>query len=294
MTRTLTDPEPLLTADDEERLAATIEAGVLAGGMLVGRCAHDPGHLGRLGPPGRSEPTESELRLLEAEGRRAWLRFVQANLGLVRIFAVREARRCQLPEAELFQEGCLALMLALQRYDHRRGVRFSTYAVPWIRAAVGLAGARRCGEVDLPAWRAGALRRARAAESWLAVDLGRMPSPTEIGVAMDRGSGWVEGLLAHRPAQPIDHDERPPDLADAVGELELERVLTAGSGSRLLNRLSELEQRVIAVRFGFADGRPHSIREAAGLLGMGRKALRAVEERALQRLRRELSRSAAA
>lgn len=281
-TSTSTQPAPLLTAAEEDELARAIEAGVLAAHVR----AASP-------PPSRAE--EAELCWVEAEGRHAWTRFVQANLGLVRVFAVREARRCQLPEPDFFQEGCVALMLALQRFDHRRGVRFSSYAVPWIRAAVSRAGASRCGEVDLPSSRAEAVRRARAAQSWLAVDLGRMPSAAEVGVSLDREAVWVQGLLAYRGSRSLDLDDgRPFELPDDEGEHALEQVLTIGSGAGLLDGLPLQERRVLALRFGFAGGRPHSLREASERLGIGRKRLRAVEERALQRLRRRLGRSAAA
>lgn len=154
--------EPLLTAEEVPLLARAIEAGVLA------TEARRSGGFG--------DATEEELLAIEEQGRRAWHRFVRANLRLVALVAGQTAARSRLPEPDLFQEGCLGLMAALQRYDHTRGTSFSTYALFWIRSAVGAVSAGHLGALNLPTSRAEQLRAARGVEAGLAQELGRAPT----------------------------------------------------------------------------------------------------------------------
>ena len=107
------------------------------------------------------------------------------------------AARCQLPDAELFQEGCLGLITAVQRFDHVRGYRFSTYALFWIRAFVGAAAAKLLGAMNLPTSRAEQLRSARGLEAELSQGLGRPPTVEELAHALGRGE-----RLDGRPAGP--------------------------------------------------------------------------------------------
>ena len=143
--------EPLLTGSQMVELQRAIEAGLLAQDA-------------RLSGSGFGDATDHELSLLEVSGERARQRFIRANLGLVGMISRQYAARCQLPDAELFQEGCLGLITAVQRFDHVRGYRFSTYALFWIRAFVGAAAAKLLGAMNLPTSRAEQLRSARGLE----------------------------------------------------------------------------------------------------------------------------------
>ncbi|MBK8459198.1 MAG: hypothetical protein IPL43_02405 [Micropruina sp.] len=116
MTTWLTD-EPLLTAAEERALAREIEAGVLAGDLLATGS-------------GAGVATAAELLALERAGQQAWQRFLLANLRLVWQVAHREARRSGLPADDLFQEGFLGWAVARRRWDHTRGIRFATLALP--------------------------------------------------------------------------------------------------------------------------------------------------------------------
>ena len=177
--------EPLLTGSQVVELQCAIEAGLLA------RDA-------RLSGSGFRDATDHELRLLEASGERARERFIRANLGLVGMISRQYAARCQLPDAELFQEGCLGLLTAVQRFDHVRGYRFSTYALFWIRAFVGAAAAKLLGAMNLPTSRAEQLRSARGLEAELSQGLGRPPTVGELAQALGRSESWTAGLLAHQ------------------------------------------------------------------------------------------------
>ena len=108
----------LLTAADEVRLALQIEAGVLAEAALEAG--------------GVAGASTAELVLVAAEGGAAWRRFIEANLGLARMVSQQAAARAGCPPADVFQEACLGLVVAVQRFDCRRGFRFGTYAWYWI------------------------------------------------------------------------------------------------------------------------------------------------------------------
>jgi len=177
--------EPLLTGSQVVELQRAIEAGLLAQDA-------------RLSGSGFGDATDHELRLLEASGERARERFIRANLGLVGMISRQYAARCQLPDAELFQEGCLGLLTAVQRFDHVRGYRFSTYALFWIRAFVGAAAAKLLGAMNLPTSRAEQLRSARGLEAELSQGLGRPPTVGELAQALGRSESWTAGLLAHQ------------------------------------------------------------------------------------------------
>ena len=126
--------EPLLTPADEARLARQIEAGVLARAARLGSETALSGLA-----------TTQELALIEEQGTQAQHRYVRANLRLVAMVARQFAVRGPLTDSDLFQEGCLGLLTAVQRFDHARGFRFSTYALFWIRAYVGAAAAPAAG-----------------------------------------------------------------------------------------------------------------------------------------------------
>jgi RNA polymerase primary sigma factor/RNA polymerase nonessential primary-like sigma factor len=264
--------EPLLTGSQMVELQRAIEAGLLAQDA-------------RLSGSGFGDATDHELSLLEVSGERARQRFIRANLGLVGMISRQYAARCQLPDAELFQEGCLGLLTAVQRFDHVRGYRFSTYALFWIRAFVGAAAAKLLGAMNLPTSRAEQLRSARGLEAELSQGLGRPPTVGELAHALGRSESWTAGLLAH---------QRPRSLELVAGTTldklqahdQLDEVLVDPLPIReLLLRLADLDRRVLEVRLGFADGAPRSYAETARMLQISITRVRRIEARALETLR---------
>jgi RNA polymerase primary sigma factor/RNA polymerase nonessential primary-like sigma factor len=264
--------EPLLSGSQVVELQSAIEAGLLA------RDA-------RLSGSGFGDATDHELRLLEASGERARERFICANLGLVGLISRQYAARCQLPDAELFQEGCLGLITAVQRFDHVRGYRFSTYALFWIRAFVGAAAAKLLGAMNLPTSRAEQLRSARGLEAELSQGLGRPPSVGELAHALGRSESWTAGLLAHQRPRSLELVDGPT-LDRLQAHDDLDEVLADPQPLReLLLRLDELDRRVLEFRLGFADGAPKSYAETARVLQISVTRVRRIEARALETLR---------
>ena len=265
------DDETLLTPADVADLQHQIEAGLLA------RAAREAG-------TGWAGASEVELRLLEEEGECARQRFVRANLGLVWMVVRQFAARGRLSETDLFQEGCLGLLTAVARFDHTRGVRFSTYALFWIRAYVGGAAARQLGAINLPTSRAAQLRSARGVEVGLAQRLGRPATVVEVADALGRDAGWTAGLLAHQAPSSLDGlDVADRDRLAAVGEARLAG-LEQEVIREMLWQLDDLGRRVLELRMGFG-GEPLSYAEAARTMGITVNRVRRTEARALERLR---------
>jgi RNA polymerase primary sigma factor len=263
--------EPLLTAAEEPILARQIEAGVLARGVLS-----------RAGSAGGA--TDHELRLIAELGERARHRFINANLRLVAMVASQFAAKNQLPYSDLFQEGCVGLIIAVQRFDHQRGFKFATYALFWIRAYVGAASARSFGASNLPTSRAEQLRSVRGVEVELAQSLGRSASVAELAGALGRSTGWTRNLVGYESPRSIEEVD-PEEFAHDGGDL-LHAVLDADRpGRELLWHLAPLERRVLELRLGFEDGNPHSLTEIARILGITVSRTRRAELRALENLR---------
>jgi RNA polymerase primary sigma factor/RNA polymerase nonessential primary-like sigma factor len=274
----MTDPfdtefsEPQLTSAEVVALQRAIEAGLLALDA-------------RLSGIGFADATDHELKLLEAAGERARERFIRANLGLVGMISRQYAARRQLPDAELFQEGCVGLITAVQRFDHVRGYRFSTYALFWIRAFVGAASAKLLGAMNLPTSRAEQLRAARGLEVELSQGLGRPPTVEEMADALGRSESWTAGLLAHQRPRSLDLiDAETLDRLQAGDELD--GVLADRQSVReLLLRLNDLDRRVVELRLGFTTGKPLSYVDTARALQISVTRVRRLEARALETLR---------
>ena len=266
------DNEALLTPVEVVSLQRRIEAGVLA------RAA-------RLEGTGPAGATVVELRLVEADGEQARQRFIRANLRLVRMVARQVAFSSHLPEADLFQEGCVGLIIAVARFDHTRGFRFSTYALFWIRAYVCGSAARQLGALNIPTSRAEQLRSARGLEAQLTQTLGRRPTVREVAEALGRNQAWTEALLAHRA--PASLDGLPPaerDRLAAPGGMDAAPADHTAVRD-LLWRLDELARRVLELRLGFVGSEPQSYAETARSLGISVNRVRRIEARALETLR---------
>ncbi|HZA74782.1 MAG TPA: sigma-70 family RNA polymerase sigma factor [Acidimicrobiales bacterium] len=261
---------PLLTADEERELSQIIERGRDAQARL------DAGERGR------------ELRKAVAAAAAAKDRFIRANLRLV----VSIARRYPLPPSmellDLIQEGNLGLEHAVDKFDWRKGFKFSTYATFWIRQAIGRALDQKASLVRLPGDRSASLRAALRQASGDGEELDdesarlyRLTTPTSLDrpVGDDDGSELVDLLAADVPT---------PEqvLLDREDEATL---------NDLLDVLDTRARYAVEQRFGLTDGRKRSYREVGEELGVTAEAARRLVKRAVDAVREEaVSRSSAA
>ena len=222
-------------------------------------------------------------------------RLTIANLRLVVKLANAQRTR-GLPLLDLVAEGNLGLIAAVDRFDPRRGFRFSTYASWWIRQAITRAVAKQARTVRVPLHIIQSMRRLFETDRRLAQQLGRTPYTEEIAAAMGTRVELVErtreaaastrSIDAPSPLafetfiQPDDGREPPPTPDEQIEfRLEQERL------TRLLSRLGSKEEAVLRIRFGFLDGREHTLAETGGFLGVSRERTRQIEKRALEKLR---------
>jgi RNA polymerase primary sigma factor len=261
---------PLLTADEERELSQTIERGREAQERL------DAGERGR------------DLRKAVSAAAKAKDRFIRANLRLV----VSIARRYPLPPSmellDLIQEGNLGLEHAVDKFDWRKGFKFSTYATFWIRQAIGRALDQKASLVRLPGDRSASLRAALRQASGDGEELDdensrlyRLTTPTSLDrpVGDDDGSELVDLLAADvpTPEQVMVDREEEQTLHDLLGVLD--------SRARF----------AVEQRFGLTDGRKRSYREVGEELGVTAEAARRLVKRAVDAVREEAaSRSSAA
>ncbi len=257
----------LLDEERETRLAQEIEAGVLAHHLLV---------LGRADPPDTDAADAAELAELVAVGERAKSEFLLANLGLVGLAANATARRTGLDEDELFQEGFLGLVEALQRFDHQRGCRFSTYAMAWIKSRILQAAQTRLGGIELPLARIAKLRLLLQHQGELTQREHREVGVVEAGADLGLTRSWARDL-AHLQRERLDDVGDVAVVADELGEDE-------GDVRALLALLSPRQRRLVELRFGFRGvAQPRGV--VARLQGVSVREVRRVELQALDQLR---------
>lgn len=267
---------PLLSAEEEVRLAQAIEAGLLAEEQL--ERSQRPPHAVR------------ELRTLVVAGRRAYNSFLRANLRLVvSIAAMYQGRGLEL--LDLVQEGNLGLIRAVQKFDFRQGNKFSTYATWWIKQSIGRALADKCRTIRFPVHVVERLVKVEAAAAWL-TEAGRGASREALSEITGFPEDEVDALLGLPRTTPLDHaaavlgGSRLHDLIDRYAEPHPEPELLgydADDVHRALALLSEREAYILRRRAGF-HGEPATLDEIGRSLGVTRERIRQIESKARPKL----------
>jgi RNA polymerase primary sigma factor len=274
---------PLLTGADEVRLAQAMERSREAQTRLEQT----------------DEPlTEAEREEIEddvREGEAARTNLTDANLRLVVSVARRYSNR-GVPLIDLIQEGNLGLLRAVEKFDWRRGFKFSTYATWWIRQAVSRAIADDARTIRIPVHLYDVVNRMARMSAHLHQELGREPTEEEIGAALEMSPDRVRELNQVLP-QPIsldgfigdDQDTRLSDVVADESAVSLEFVaeqrLLADQIRDTLQTLTPRERRVIERRFGLGDDNDDTLTAIGREIGVTRERIRQIENTALRKLR---------
>ncbi len=279
---------PLLTTEEEVRLAERVARGMKAEEELA---LHHAAETYDSMDAGRRSLLERHVRMGDA----AKNDLTQANLRLVVSIAKRYSGR-GIPLLDLIQEGNLGLMRAVEKFDHQKGFKFSTYATWWIRQAITRAIADQARTIRIPVHMVEVMSRVRREQRRLTQEYGREPTMDELAATCDLTAQRVEELL--KIAQdPLSLDtpvgaEDDTSLADFVEDSqarrpsdEATRVMLKDEVGKVLGLLSEREQEVVRLRFGLDDGRPRTLEEVGRTFGVTRERIRQIESKTLAKLR---------
>ncbi len=271
---------PLLTKEEEVQLAMRREAGLLAAKHLV----QYPNHERR-----------PEWQFLVQDGLDASDHLVKANTRLV-VSIAKKYILSGLPFLDLIQEGNLGLIKAVEKFEYRRGYRFSTYATWWIRQSITRAIADQSRTIRVPVHMTDRIRKLYRVARDLEQETGTKPSVEEIAEAMDCQPRDVQWMLrvSLRPLSlehPVGKDDdselgsfiendREPNPSDTAYHKLLKEQL-----EELLNTLTPREARILRLRFGLQNGHIYTLEEVGQKFGLTRERIRQIEGQALRRLR---------
>ncbi|MFF4772844.1 RNA polymerase sigma factor [Microtetraspora fusca] len=276
----------LLTAAQEVELAKRIEAGLYAEHKL--ETALENGEVLR-------PEVREDLEWIIEDGKRAKDHMLEANLRLVVSVAKKYTDR-GMALLDVVQEGNLGLIRAVEKFDYTKGYKFSTYAMWWIRQAIQRGFADSARTIRLPVHVLEMLSKLSRVERDMHQRLGREPSPEELAVELDKTPDQIEELL-RTSRQPIsldstigeDGETRIGDLIEDVDSPEasevVDRQLLAEQLKGVLGNLTPREAKIMALRFGLADGKPHTLDEIGKFLGLTRERIRQLEKESLSKLR---------
>ena len=275
---------PLLTPEEEIDLATKISVGTAAAETLA-----------EMEKEGITGEDMEELRRLVKEGDKAKQKLAEANLRLVVSIAKRYVGRGML-FLDLIQEGNLGLIKAVEKFDHTKGYKFSTYATWWIRQAITRAIADQARTIRIPVHMVETINKVIRVSRQLLQELGHDPSPAEIAAEMNMPVEKVRDILkiAKEPVSletPIGEEE-DSHLGDFIPDEDASEPSKAASFTMLKEQLVEVlgtltprEEKVLKLRFGIEDGRTRTLEEVGKEFNVTRERIRQIEAKALRKLR---------
>ncbi len=272
----------LLTAEDEVRLARSIELGISARARLMTDEAIDPDERLRL---------EAQIQ----QGEEAKLTFVRSNLRLVISIAKRYTGR-GLDLLDLIQEGNLGLIRAVEKFDWRKGFKFSTYATWWIRQAIARGIGNQARTIRLPVHMVDVLRAVEEARATLTDELHRSPTTGELseytGIPIERVVAVIgapsEVVSLDKPVGEEGESELHEFVVDPRSDQPFVEVAERARAEEIRRAVAELdraERTVLILRFGLNGDDPWTLSAVGDFLGLTRERIRQIENRAISRLR---------
>jgi RNA polymerase primary sigma factor len=271
----------LLTREEEVRLAKQIERGTIAARRL------DRG--------GQSPPLRQKYLRHAEMGNQARSHLIEANTRLVVSIAKRYMGH-GVPFLDLIQEGNLGLIKAVQKFDYRRGCKFSTYATWWIRQSITRALGQQGRIIRLPAHVGDRIRKLYRTAQYLEQHSSEKPTSSEIAARLGISPARVRWLMkiSRRPLsleKPVG-EEQDSELGDFIEDdqsltptEETSLSLLAEKMEQVLATLTPREARILRLRFGLQDGRAYTLKEVGAKFGLTRERIRQIERKALRRLR---------
>ncbi|WP_328769376.1 sigma-70 family RNA polymerase sigma factor [Streptomyces sp. NBC_00286] len=276
---------PLLDAAKEVELSQIIEAGVFAQQILDGEVTD-----------AKADASREELEALVADAERAKDIFIRSNLRLV-VAVARRYPRSGLPLLDLIQEGNAGLVRAVEKFDYRKGFKFSTYATWWIRQAITRSIADQSRTIRLPVHLVEELGRIRRVQREFNREHGREPEPAEI--AAELGSNpervidvldWARDPVSLNMSVDDEGETQFGDLLEDTSAVSPEQsVLTLLRSEELDDLIGRLDQRtasIIKMRYGIEDGRERTLTEVGKEHGLTRERIRQIEKHALLELKK--------
>jgi len=272
---------PLLTPEEETSLAKRLERGRKA--------------QRRLERDGADEDESTRLRHEIVQGERARDHLIKANTRLV-VSIAKKYMGQGVPFSDLIQEGNLGLMKAVEKFDYRRGYKFSTYATWWIRQAITRALADQGRTIRVPVHMSDRIRKLHQVSRQLEQVWGRKPTPEELAEEMDLEPAKVRWMLrvSRHPVsleRPVGEEE-DSELGNFIEDVDAPTPPDAAYHHMLQEKLEDVlatltprEARILRLRFGLQNGRQYTLEEVGKKFGLTRERIRQIEGQALRKLR---------